>query len=983
MTNQAIQQSNNAGHSDSHSALPVSFLRDYPLFFSAQRQLPVRLLAIGAQLSEVMREWAAYYSQAQLMLGCDGAPGAAVVDYDNPAVKLVVGDACEAAVRQKILQCSDVFDIVIASGDTTNDGASLFSLYFCHVAAGGLFVVTGGSDSHLPNMMHVYFRRLAAAQRLNVQQDDEVDATLLAQVQSVEFIEGICVVRKVTSKCLPDVEYSALSNSLGGTEDLPLALLAACQHAATAVQVAAAARNTGTLAQQATKWQQQLAHLQMLILQTAQNDRSTQRLLAERNNRVAGLHHRLERMESQLAELRTLEQLGNTLVAQQRRELTQRDATIAALYASTSWRVTVPLRLLATQVYRLRRIAGVLGSALRIGGGPAQTAQRAMRLYRKEGWAGVRRGLRIAAAPGHLLAATDAHASPHNDYTEWVRRYDSLDEEGRRRIEERIDGLPRFPLISVLMPVYNAPVAWLEQAIDSVRAQLYGNWELCIADDASTQPAVRRMLEQQSQRDARIKVVYREQNGHISASSNSALALASGEFVALLDHDDMLAETALFRIAEAIIAHPDAVLFYSDEDKVDADNRRYDPYFKPDYNYELLLAQNMICHLGAYRTATLRELGGFRTGVEGAQDYDLALRVTERATVAQVVHLPYVLYHWRAIAGSTALAAGEKNYAAQAGRQAVADHLARCGVAAEVLPAPVTPDVNRVRFACPVPQPLVSILIPTRDRADLLGMCLDSLIERSTYSNYEVIIIDNGSVEEATRELFARLPQPRFKVVRDESPFNFSALNNHAARVASGQFLCLMNNDIEILTPGWLEEMVAFAARPEIGCVGARLWYPDGRLQHGGVVLGVGGIAGHAHKYLPRGQNGYFGRAILHQAYSAVTAACLLLRREVFEQVGGLDEQLAIAFNDIDFCLRVRAAGYRNVWTPYAEMIHHESASRGEEDNPEKIARFGREIAFVEARWGDQLRTDPAYNPNLTLVHEDYSLAWPPRMPLL
>jgi GT2 family glycosyltransferase len=373
-------------------------------------------------------------------------------------------------------------------------------------------------------------------------------------------------------------------------------------------------------------------------------------------------------------------------------------------------------------------------------------------------------------------------------------------------------------------------------------------------------------------------------------------------------------------------------------------------------------------------------LGGFQLGYEGAQDYDLALRVIEQLAPQQVVHVPRVLYHWRAIAGSTALGAGEKNYAARAGRKAVAAHLARVGLPAEVLAAPSAPGVNRVRFACPTPQPLVSILIPTRDRADLLGMCLDTLLERSTYSNYEVIIVDNGSVEEKTQQLFARLPKDRVRILRDDSAFNFSALNNHAARVARGQYLCLMNNDIEILTPDWLEEMVSFAARPDIGCVGARLWYPDGRLQHGGVVLGIGGIAGHAHKYLPRGQNGYFGRALLHQSYSAVTAACLLLRREVFEQVGGLDEALVIAFNDVDFCLRVREAGYRNVWTPYAEMIHHESASRGEEDSPEKIARFGREIAFVEARWGEQLRTDPAYNPNLTLVHEDYSLAWPPRV---
>jgi GT2 family glycosyltransferase len=303
------------------------------------------------------------------------------------------------------------------------------------------------------------------------------------------------------------------------------------------------------------------------------------------------------------------------------------------------------------------------------------------------------------------------------------------------------------------------------------------------------------------------------------------------------------------------------------------------------------------------------------------------------------------------------------------------------GLAAEVEAAPEAPALNRVRFACPAPQPLVSIIIPTKDRADLLDMCLQSLQDKTTYANYEVIIVDNGSVEPATQTLFDSLVGPRFRVVRDDSPFNYSALNNSAARLARGELLCLMNNDIEILTPGWLEEMVSFAMRADVGCVGARLWYPDGRLQHGGCIVGLGGVAGHSHKYFPKGHPGYFRRAVLHQSFSAVTAACLLLRREIYEQVGGLDEQLVVAFNDVDFCLRVQAAGYRNVWTPYAEMNHHESASRGEEDNPEKIARFKREIDFIKARWGDTLLHDPAYSYNLTLDIEDFSYAWPPRVP--
>lgn len=616
------------------------------------------------------------------------------------------------------------------------------------------------------------------------------------------------------------------------------------------------------------------------------------------------------------------------------------------------------------------RAIAILRLASQRGGGVAGIMGKAWRIYQREGLAGLRLGF------GKVATAAQFE---RNDYIEWVRRYGTLAEADRARLRAGLADFALQPLISVVLPVFDPPLAFLEQAIASVRAQIYPHWELCIADDASTDQGVRALLERHAGQDSRIRIVYREQNGHIAASTNSALALASGEFVALFDHDDLLAEHALWWIAEAVNRQPDAGLIYTDEDKIDAANRRFDPNFKPQLNPELLLAQNMVCHLGVYRTALVRELGGFRAGFNGAQDHDLVLRVIERLAPQQVVHVPQVLYHWRAISGSTALDAGEKNYAAEAGRKAVREHLARTGIAAEVFEAPGAPDMHRVRFARPSPLPLVSILIPTRDRADLLGMCLDSLLARSSYGNFEVIIIDNGSTEEATRQLFARLPAERVTILRDESPFNFSALNNRAAAIARGSVLCLMNNDIEILTPDWLEEMVSFASRDGIGCVGARLWYPDGRLQHAGCILGVGGVAGHAHKYLPRGHGGYFGRALVHQSFSAVTAACLVLRREVYQQVGGMEEQLGVAFNDVDLCLKVRAAGYRNVWTPYAEMVHHESATRGDDNAPEKLARFSAEIAFVQQRWGAQLQSDPAYSPNLTAYHEDFSYAWPPR----
>ena len=536
------------------------------------------------------------------------------------------------------------------------------------------------------------------------------------------------------------------------------------------------------------------------------------------------------------------------------------------------------------------------------------------------------------------------------------------------------------PTISVVLPVYNTGEEFLRAAIDSVRHQAYPHWQLCIADDCSTEPHVRKILHEYAGRDSRIRVTYRSQNGHIAEASNSALQLATGDWVALLDHDDRLHPLALHFVAEAIAAHPDVALIYSDEDKIDQRDRRHQPYFKCDYNYELLLAYNMMCHLTVLRRSLIDDLGGFRPGFEGAQDYDLVLRAAERLSSDQILHIPRVLYHWRAHPASTALSSQAKPYAAGAGRRAVTEHLQRRGIRATVMPAPDLVGMNRIRYALPEPAPKVSIVICTRDRADLLTACVNSIVERSTYDNYEVVIVDNGSIEEETFILFERLPTSRFRVLRDDSPFNFAALNNRAVSVASGEFVCLLNNDIEILTADWIEEMLSFAAQDGVGAVGARLWYPGGGLQHAGVILGPLHIVHHAHRHLRRDQPGYFGRAVIHQAFSAVTGAALMISKSIYERVGGLDEELPVTFNDIDFCLRVRKAGYRNVWTPYAEMIHRESATRGDDSAPEKRQRIEQEALLMKRRWARSLESDPAYSPNLSIETEDLRIAWPPRI---
>jgi glycosyltransferase involved in cell wall biosynthesis len=575
------------------------------------------------------------------------------------------------------------------------------------------------------------------------------------------------------------------------------------------------------------------------------------------------------------------------------------------------------------------------------------------------------------------------HSAAPITYQSWIAQFDTRTRSDVIELRRHRRAMRRHPVISVILPVYNPELPILEAAIASIEGQLYEHWELCIADDASTDPNVRPFLEEVAARDPRIKLILREQNGHISACSNSALGLATGEWCALLDQDDLFAEHALAFAALEIENHPDAGLIYSDEDKIDEKGVRSNPFFKPDWNPELFLGQNFINHVGVYRTDLLRAIGGFREGFEGSQDYDLALRCVERLKPAEIRHIPRILYHWRAVAGSLAAVADAKPYAKEAARRAIGDHLQRQSIAGRVEPCPENVESHRVIYELPDPPPLVSIIIPMRDRINLLEQCLAGIRERTDYGPLEIVIVDNGSKEAATHEYLRALEEKNeARVLRVDGEFNFSRLINRGAAAAKGEVLAFLNNDIDATEPGWLREMVSHAVRAGVGAVGARLWYPNGTLQHGGVVLGLGGVAGHAFTGVPRGHAGYFNRTYLQQDCSAVTGACLLVRKEVFHQAGGFDEtNLAISFNDIDFCLRLRAAGLENVWTPYANLVHHESASRGHQRTPEEQTQFVREATYMQRKWGTELLHDPFYNPNLSLNLPGFELAVPPRLP--
>jgi GT2 family glycosyltransferase len=568
------------------------------------------------------------------------------------------------------------------------------------------------------------------------------------------------------------------------------------------------------------------------------------------------------------------------------------------------------------------------------------------------------------------------------DYGRWIALNDRLTDADRRAMAAFLPTLKRRPRFAFVVPTYNTDPDLLTACIASMQAQTYPDFEICIADDRSTDPRVGELLRRAAAKDARIKLAFRETNGHISRASNTALEMASGDFVVLVDHDDIVPEHCLATVAAYVDRHPDARVFYSDEDKLDPQGRRVEPYFKPDFNRFLLFGQNMVSHLGVYDRALLATIGGFRESYEGSQDYDLVLRCLRECGPEAIVHIPHVLYHWRMTPGSTAASIDEKQYAAPAARRALDDYFR-----AEHLPlvsAPgAAPGITGLDVLPDQRQTPVSIVIPTRDGRELLAACIESLAP-SLDDQTEVVIVDNGTREPAALAYLAELAaRERFKIVEAPGPFNFSRLCNLGVEAARGEIICLLNNDTELLAHDWLKRARALLALPEVGAVGARLVYPDLTLQHFGLILGMGehGVAGTPHRGLAFDATGPFGRARLIQAFSAVTAACLFVRREDYLAVGGFDLDLPVAYNDIDFCLKLGAAGRQVLCDPEILLIHKESKTRGADIDEARAERLRNDAALMRARWGARLDRDPFYNPNLTLDRDDFSFAARPREP--
>ena len=577
--------------------------------------------------------------------------------------------------------------------------------------------------------------------------------------------------------------------------------------------------------------------------------------------------------------------------------------------------------------------------------------------------------LRHYGPKGFWIKLTERFQKSEIDYKEWLEKNMPARQELDRQEKHKFKYAPK---ISILVPVYNTPETFLRQMIESVQKQTYGNWELCIANANPANEQVKVILKEYTANDARVKVTDVPENEGIAQNTNKALEIADGTFIGLLDHDDVLAENALYEVVKELNKAVDTDVIYTDEDKVStAMDEYFSPNFKPDFNLDMLRSNNYFCHFFVAKKELIETVGGFRGEYNGAQDYDLFLRCIEKAE--RIAHIPKILYHWRVHQESTADNPLSKMYAYDAGQKAIEQHLKRCGVTAEVSK---TENLGfyRVKYQ-QEGSPLVSILIPNKDQKDTLDQCLKSIEARTDYENYEIIIIENNSTEQEKFEYYKQIKNPKIRVIEWKDEFNYSAINNFGVRHAKGEYLLFLNNDIEVINSDWLGEMLSNCQREEVGAVGAKLYYPDNTVQHAGVIVGIGGVAGSVFVGLKRGYTGYMHRASIQQNLSAVTAACMMVKKSVFEEVGGFEEELKVAFNDIDFCLKIREKGHLIVYDPYVELYHYESKTRGAEDTTEKIRRFQSEIEYMRSHWSSILKNgDPAYNPNLSLKKWDYSL---------
>ncbi len=555
-------------------------------------------------------------------------------------------------------------------------------------------------------------------------------------------------------------------------------------------------------------------------------------------------------------------------------------------------------------------------------------------------------------------------------YAAYVPTEQELEEQRKKKFR---DG----PVFSVVVPCFRTPERYLREMIGSVLGQTYASLELCLVNASPEDNALSAVLKEYEKKDPRVKVLTLEKNLGIAGNTQKGIAAATGNFIALLDHDDMISPSALYQMASYIGQHPETGLLYTDEDKISENSEEhFQPHLKPDYSPDLLRSNNYICHFLAVRADVAAKAGPVSTEYDGAQDHEWIFRCiyTAHGMGLEVGHVPEILYHWRTHAASTADNPMSKQYACDAGRRAIESDLKRSGTPGRV---EAKKDLGFYRVIYPVrEEALISVIIPNKDEKDTLEKCLRSIREKSTYTNYEILVVENNSVTEEIFDYYKEIDgKDRIRVLYWDGPFNYSAINNFGFAHAKGDYILCLNNDMEVITPGWMEEMLGVCQRPEVGITGAKLIYPDNTIQHAGIVIGIGGIAGSMFVGMNRSFSGYLHKADLMQDLSAVTAACMMVRASLWRELGGFEERLTVAFNDVDFCLRVREAGYLVVYDPYVQLYHYESKSRGKEDTKDKVRRFQTEIEYIRSRWTGLLRGgDPYYNKNLSLSKWNYSL---------
>ncbi|MCD2511082.1 glycosyltransferase [Comamonas endophytica] len=957
------------------------YLAEYDRIFSGFRSQPIRMLEIGIQNGGSLEIWTEYFRNARIFIGCDINPACSRLSYEDPRVKVVIGDANAEVTAAQILGHSPAFDLIIDDGShVSSDIVKSFAFYFRHLEQGGVFVAEDLHCSYWQDfeggLYHPYsslafFKRLVdvinhehwgidrerkeLVRGFSEQYQTQFDEAQLAQIHSIEFFNSVCVVRKKTARAnvLGDRIVAGRSDQVvPGLQALSGSSLAQPQSA-----------NPWTAMDRAPDeaWEQ-LAH-------TA----------AQRGSRIESLAQALAQKESQLSDLSreagekegVIAGLRDCLAAQEKQARALQE-TVHALHRSRSWRITRPLRALGSLRKRLGSLLAIVRRLSRSQSLPS-LARKAVRVWRREGLQGLRARIRQqkylaaqpgpAAGPGFALAPAAIVRDRQGRYAldPVPSHYTYVEPQPPMDLAQRLEAMQSKPLFSIVVPVYNTPPELLEAVLDSVKKQWYPHWQLILSDDASPSEETRQALARIDH--PQIKLLRLERNQGIAGATNAALDAAEGDFIVFMDHDDEITVDCLYELALCIEREqPDFI--YSDEDKLTQAGDYSEPHFKPDWSPDTMMSTMFTCHVSCVRRSLLEKTGGLRSDYDGCQDWDFVLRVSEHTD--RINHIAKVLYHWRIIPASIASDIAAKPYVLEASRRVREDALQRRGLRGDVEPVEQVPGYFRVAYHLQG-NPLISIIIPTRDNEKILRRCIESLFERTRWRHFEVVILDNGSVEPHTCAYLQQLQdQPGVRVIRHDAPFNFSELNNIGVRHAQGELLLFLNDDTEILQEDWLERMGSFAQLPHVGAVGAKLLYPGGRqVQHAG-ILNLEDGPGHAFLLQDGDSPGYYMRNLLEYNWLAVTGACLMVARDRFEAVDGFDETLPIAYNDVDLCMRLHGAGFYNVVCQAVRLTHHESVSRGVDHiDQAKRERLKRELAHLYEKNPRFFLCDPFHNPNL------------------